>query len=128
MAAPRRPEEQGQGSGLRTKYVPRSRIGQGLISVAPWVDVVLLIVFFLLVGSRVVLQPGVVVALPEGPFTEGTRPGLIAVVLSVGGEGGRREEIVFFDDERFRMGDVRQLMHMATDAGMRRVNLAEKPR
>lgn len=76
----------------------------------PWVDVVFLVILFLLVGSKVVLQPGVVIALPEAPFTDGTPFGLMAVVLSVGGGiGAAREEIVFFDDERFRVRDEEQV-------------------
>ena len=96
--------------GIRTRFFPRSRIAQGLISVAPWVDIVLLVVLFLVVGSRIILQPGVVVSLPEAPFTDGARPGMTVVVLSVGSEhAGTREEMVFFDDERFRAGDSAQM-------------------
>jgi biopolymer transport protein ExbD len=96
--------------GLRTRFFPRSRVSQGLIGVAPWVNVVLLLFLFHLVGSRLVLQPGVVVSLPEAPFTDGTRPGLMAVILPVGSErAGAREEMIFFDDERFRASDAAQM-------------------
>ncbi|MFC1497680.1 biopolymer transporter ExbD [Verrucomicrobiota bacterium] len=89
-------------SGLRTRFYPKNRIGQGLISVAPWVDVVFLVVFFLMVSFRFVLQPGFVVDLPEATFDQGSRLGLAAFVLSTGKmNGGGMKEIVFFDDERF---------------------------
>jgi len=96
--------------GLRTRFFPRSRISQGLIGVAPWVNIILLLFLFHLVGSRMVLQPGVVVSLPEAPFTDGTRPGLMAVILPVGSErAGSGEEMIFFDDERFRVSDAGQM-------------------
>ena len=89
-------------SGLRTRYFPKSRIGQGLISIAPWFDIILLVFFFVLLDAKFVLQPGVVIDLPEASFSDGLRSGLIAVVLSVESVGGGSgEEIIFFDDERF---------------------------
>ncbi|MBN1557938.1 MAG: biopolymer transporter ExbD [Lentisphaerae bacterium] len=96
-------------SGLRTRFLPRSRLNRGLIGAAPWVDIVLLLIFFLLVDSKLVLQPGVRVDLPRAPFREGAAFGMTAVVLSVGGEGGARREIVFFDDERFLVSDENQM-------------------
>jgi biopolymer transport protein ExbD len=95
-------------SGLRMRYSPRSRIGQGVISLAPWLNLVLLIVFFFIVYSNVVLQPGVVVRLPEAPFTDGSPPGITAVVLSLATPGGSREEIVVFEDERFVLANPKQ--------------------
>ena len=89
-------------SGLRTRYFPKARISHGFVSVAPWLDAVLLVVLFVLLEAKFVLQPGVVIDLPEAPFHGGFRSGMVAVVLSVvGTEDGSRDEIVFFDDERF---------------------------
>jgi biopolymer transport protein ExbD len=97
-------------TGLRTRFFPRSRIAPGLIGIAPWVNVVLLLLFFHIVGSRLMLQPGIVVSLPQAPFTDGTRPGLMVVVLPVGGaQAGAGEEMVFFDDERFRVNEPAQM-------------------
>ena len=96
-------------SGLRTRYTPRSRIGQGVISLAPWLNLVLLIAFFLLLDSKVVLQPGVDLRLPEAPFTDGSPSGLPVVVLSISSPAGPREEIVVFDDERFLVADRSQM-------------------
>ena len=94
------------GSWLWERFFPRNRIARGLVNSGPWIDMALLTVLFVLVGSKIILQPGVVVALPEAPFTGGARFGMMAVVLSVDGASpGVREEIVFFDDERFRMRD-----------------------
>jgi len=96
-------------SGLRTRFFPKNRIGQGLMSVAPWFDILLLLGLFVLIDSKFVLQPGVVVDLPRGPFIAGARPGLVAVIMSVGGQAGPGEEIVFFDDERFLAGQDAQM-------------------
>lgn len=107
---PEQAQNQARRSGLRTRFAPRSRIGQGLVSVAPWVDTVLLALFFVFLNGRVLLQPGIVVELPETPFREGLRPGGVVVVFSVAGaEPGRREEIVFFDDDRYLAGSEEQM-------------------
>ncbi len=91
-------------TGLRTRFFPKSRIGHGLVSVAPWLDVLLLLFFFTLLQSSAsfILQPGVIVELPQSEFTGGSHPDMIAVVLYAGGVGGMPgQEVVFFDDERF---------------------------
>lgn len=109
-------------SGLRTRYFPKSRIGQGLVSVAPWVDVVLLVIIFAILDPKLVLQPGIVIEPPEMPLMKGVRSGLIAVVLSVRSEErGSREEIVYFDDARFLVKHEDQMQDLeeafATQAG-----------
>ena len=103
-----------EAHGLRTRYSPKSRIGQGLVSAAPWINVLLLIVLFALIESRLALQPGVVVDLPRAPFHEGTpASGPVAVILSVSGiQPGTRENVVFFDDERFLMSNARQMENL----------------
>lgn len=90
-------------SDLRTKYFPKNRIGHGLISLAPWLNVVLLLMLFMMLdGKFVTVQQGIVVELPQAPFAGGSRSGLIAVVLSVESTvPGEREETVFFDDARY---------------------------
>lgn len=148
--------------GLRTRYVPRARIGRGLLGLAPWLDVVLLALFFALTGQTIRLQPGVVVQLPHGAFREGTIDELVAVVLSIRDPAtGRTEDIVFFDDVRYRLrsadqverfrqalrararkqsvalvvqadrdvrhGTMADIMDMALDAGIERVNIGTRP-
>jgi biopolymer transport protein ExbD len=150
--------------GLRTRYFPKSRIGHGLVSLAPWLNLVLLLFMFLMLDRRIVLQPGVVVELPEAPFTQGTHIGLVAVILSVNNpDGNGRQEIVFVDDERFLVGQPEQMeglrralasrrrqhpdavlvleadhavphgvvmrvVSMASEVGIRKVNVAARPR
>ena len=97
-------------TGLRTRYFPKSRIGQGLISVAPWVNLALLMFCFLILDSKLVVQPGVCVELPRGPFREGTGFEIVADVLSVRGTGGApREEMIFFNDQRYRVKSEEQM-------------------
>ncbi len=100
--------------GLRTRYAPKSRLGHGMISIAPWLDFVLLLLLFGLLNSNVVLQPGVVVSLPDAPFSQGTGTEMVAVVLSVTDtEIGHSGAIVFFDDERFMLGKGAQMSAFA---------------
>lgn len=150
-------------SGLRTRYFPKARIGQGLITIAPWIDVILLFLFFVYVNSRWVLQPGVVIELPQGPFREGSHFGMVAVAMSIDNPSGRgSKQIVFFDDERFMLqqpdqkealrrafaarvkqhpdtplviqadkhlqhGTVMEIMNMALDVGVKKVNIGVRP-
>ncbi len=95
-------------SGLRTRFFPKNRIGHGLISLAPWLDLVLLLVLFLLLQTHFVLQPGVLIRLPTTRFSDGSRPVMALVVLSVPGESEKAfREIAFFDDARYRLDQER---------------------
>jgi len=71
---------------------------------SPWLDLVLMLLFFCFAESRLVLQPGLVVELPEATFEEGVETGMIAVVVALERPEGR-SEIVFFDDEPYAVED-----------------------
>ena len=88
-------------------YRPPNRLNRGLVTMAPWVDAALLMVFFLIVTSRFVLQPGIRIRLPESPFNEGVSPyGLMAVVVVQEASDDREgSELLYFDDERFVLSD-----------------------
>jgi biopolymer transport protein ExbD len=86
--------------GLRTKFVPKSRLRNGLTSISPWLDIVLLLVFFAFAESRIMLRPGVVVELPSAKFEGGVPGGMIMVVSALETAQGR-SEMVFFDDEPY---------------------------
>ena len=108
-------------TGLRTRYFPKSRIGQGLISVAPWVNLALLLFCFLLLDFKLVLQPGVIVNLPRGPFREGTGFEMVAAVLSVPGTtANRREEFIWFNDLRYRVTNEDQMRSLKQAFALRR--------
>lgn len=97
-------------SGLRTRFVPRARLGQGVITMAPWLDLVLIIVFFLLLRERYLIEPGVVMELPTAPVRGGAPAGMVAMVLSLeSGQPGVREEIVVFNDQRYRAANEAQM-------------------
>jgi biopolymer transport protein ExbD len=101
----------GNVTGLRTRFLPKSRMGQGIVGIAPWVNIVLLIIFFILLDKKFVLQPGYVVDLPRGVFSGGSRSELAVVVRSVSQAGGSglRKEIIYFNDQRFLANDDQQM-------------------
>lgn len=66
---------------------------RGLLEVAPWVNVVLLVLMFFLSQSAFVLRPGVAIDLPAAPMTDGA--GYRSLVVTLG-----RGNMVFFNDER----------------------------
>jgi biopolymer transport protein ExbD len=114
-------------SGLRTRYTPRSRIGQGLIGMAPWLNLLLLLGFVAYLDAKVLLQPGVVVRLPEAPFAEGSPPGFPVVVLALAAPGGGIEEAVIFEDERYQMANERQAARLQRRLGARARSRPEEP-
>ena len=94
-------------SGLRTRYVPQNRIGQGLLSMSPWIDIVFIIIYYVLLHGNFVIQPGVVINLPEEPISGGSEPGITVLVLSIETEEpGIRQELVLFDDSVYRPDDA----------------------
>ncbi len=100
--------------GLRNRYRPDHRISRGMVTAAPWIDVVLLIVFFLLCSLPFVLQPGIAIDLPATHIGAGHPFGhSMVVVLQDDPHSGNREEIVFFDDRRFRFETQRDALRQA---------------
>ncbi len=108
--------------GLRTRYRPGCRINHAFFTVAPWIDVLLLVASFsLMVGARSIV-PGIRVELPVAPFREGLSSDLLLVVNPVHtgnpvgpgrpGEQGAAADakapaiLVFFNDDRFNLTDV----------------------
>ena len=83
-------------------YRPENKLNSGLVSSAPWLSVALLVGLYLYGLAPNVLQPGIVVQLPDAPFTDGRHYGHNIAVLSlpVAGHSGR-DEIFFFDDQRY---------------------------
>ena len=84
------------------RYRPENRLNRGLVGAAPWVNLALLVALYLYLLAPNVLQPGVAVQLPDSPFVDGRHYGHSIVVLSLPVAGAaRREEIFFFDDQRY---------------------------
>jgi len=89
---------------LRTKYRPRMRMGTGIVSLAPWLDVVLAGGLFLFAVRLVSVAPGLVLELPEAPFEAGLRTRHVMLVFAArpGGAGG---DTAYVLDERFDLSN-----------------------
>ena len=80
---------------------------------APWLDLVLLFCFFILIRTDLVIQPGVVVQLPQAPLQGGASLQLAAVVLSLETQNpGVRDEIVVFKDQSYRLDHEAQFQSL----------------
>ena len=92
------------------RYRPENRINRGLLGAAPWVNLALLVAFYLYLLAPNVLQPGIAIRLPESPFVDGRNYGHNIVVLSLPVAGrAEREEIFFFDDQRYLGRETAQM-------------------
>ncbi len=115
----RAPSSSGRGSGevapaprslstwsadrMRTRFSPKNRIGHGLVSLAPWFDVFLVLLFFVVTASRVAVQPGIVVELPRAAFSDGFRSRHVAVVAAVAGPVRSGQAVAYYNDLRYRL-------------------------
>lgn len=93
---------------LRTRYVPGVRIRQGLLSMAPWFDLALIVLYLLLLQTRIVLQPGLVVELPAGRAEPGLYSPLIAVAV-IAGPARAPVVKVYFDNVQYVMDDAKRM-------------------
>jgi len=105
--------------GLRTRYRPACRINHAFFTVAPWLNVTILVLaVVMLLGGRTIV-PGVAVELPGAPFREGIDSDLVLVVNPLPSTatltGGNGEEdarsmpvLVFFNDDRFNLTNPAQ--------------------
>lgn len=78
---------------FRRRFNPSQRRTRGLLVSAPWVDVVLLMLLFIITQSPFVVQPGVVVELPVSASQSHARYGDLVVAIP-------QEDTYFFNDER----------------------------
>lgn len=100
----------GKSSGLRTRYFPKNRIGHGVISMAPWLDVVFLVLCFIILDSKFIFQQGMVVNLPVSSSRDSLLTEMVAIVRAVEtGDASKRREIVFFDDSCFQVNNDEQM-------------------
>ncbi len=79
---------------FRPSLAPRNRRPRGVVGMAALVDVILLFIGFLLLNLPFVLQPGIAIALPDAPFTDGAAYANAIVVTMA------QEELIFLNDER----------------------------
>jgi biopolymer transport protein ExbD len=101
-------------NGLRTRYRPKLQICGGLINAAPWLNILLLLVVFVLLMPRVVLSPGRRVELPEGALLDPGVRSVTAVVLSHRQSTGSdsRSEMIFFEDQPFAVDNPAQMQEL----------------
>ncbi len=78
---------------FRRRFNPANRMLRGLLITAPWVDVTLLVVIFLVSQSSFVVQPGVVLDLPTAASSGYAGYGELVVTIP-------QEGMYFFQDER----------------------------
>ncbi len=109
---------------MRTRYVPGVRFRHGLLRMAPWLDMVLVILYLVLLHSRVVLQPGVVVELPVAQSDSGLTSSLIVVAL-VAGTPQAPLYRVFFDNVAYALEDEQRLEALRTALSEKRIHLDE---
>lgn len=97
---------------LRPEFPERPKTQAGLLEVAPWVDVILLLMLVVLAVSVSIQKPGLVVNLPSVPVASGAR--YDAYVLTV-----PREGVFYFDDERVSPAILSDRLRAvaATDSG-----------
>jgi biopolymer transport protein ExbD len=107
---------------MRTRYVPDVRFRHGLLRMAPWLDMVLVILYLLLLHSRVVLQPGVVVELPAAQSDRGLISPLIAVAL-VAGTPQAPVYRVFFDNVQYALDNEKRLEALRAALAEKRIHM-----
>ena len=78
---------------LKRQFRHHQRVQGVLLDIAPWVNIVLLIIFFIITQSATLKKPGLQVNLPVARATSGAR--YDSLVLTVPQEG-----VYFFADER----------------------------
>jgi len=93
---------------LRSHFRPTQRSAGGLLETAPWVDVVLLFLLFVITQSATLKKPGLQVNLPVANSTAGAR--YDAQVLTI-----PREGVFFFDDERVSWAELTERLRKAAE-------------
>jgi biopolymer transport protein ExbD len=110
------------------RYRPDNPLSRSLITAAPWVNAALLIAMYLFLAAPNVLQPGMIIHLPEASFGGGSRYGHNLVILSQAVPGKtERQEMVFFDDERFLVDHPGQIDALGNRLARAQRNRPEVP-
>ena len=98
---------------LRNRFTRGGWGGRALFAAAPWINLLLLLALFWLVGNRVLVRPGVVFDLPRAPFREGMLDGLkIYMVPTI--RTNVPETMVYFDDDPFKLGQPSERSNLVT--------------
>jgi biopolymer transport protein ExbD len=84
----------------------------GWLGIIPLLDVVFLLLFFFLLSSTFVLQPGISVSLPFSRFTLG--PQVNQQIISITGGAA---PVIYFRDQKVTLGQLGPLLEKAKDEG-----------
>ncbi len=76
------------------------------VAAVPWITVGVLLLMFHLIGGTFTAAEGVLFDLPDVGSGEGIETKLVAVVMPVTRDSARKENLVFFDDARYLLGDA----------------------
>ena len=88
------------------KLTTRLRQRPGSLHIAPFVDVVLILVLFFLLSSSFVTQSGIKVRLPTTPFTLSPMPDADIVTVSAGSERPQ----LYVNERKVKMKDLEQAL------------------
>lgn len=89
-----------------------SRITPGFLYLAPLVNGLLILLFFFMLSSSFLLQPGVEVRMPPSPFllTPRGTPQIVSLT-------GAPQPAIFFQNEEVTPGELRTVLAEATQQG-----------
>lgn len=84
----------------------------GWLAVIPLLDVVFILIFFLLLSSNFILQPGIAVSVPLSRFTLG--PQINPEIISITGGG---VPAIYFRDQKIALEQLGALLDTAKNEG-----------
>lgn len=84
-----------------------------IFTVAPWLNLILLLLLFGIIERRLILQPSVNVQLPKIAFVDGMQSSMIMVILARPTTTPNvYQEIVFFDSKRYLSRDKTEMQQL----------------
>ncbi len=93
-----------------------------LVQMAPWLTVLLIAVFFLILQSVMAPVPSLLFDLPEAGAADSVKPGLVALLIPGDIEGAETDgTLVYFDDARYVLSDPVSLEELSNRLGERAV-------
>jgi len=96
--------------GMRLRFRPKARLNHALLSLIPWINV-LILAFAVVVtlGSHLVI-PGMPITLAKVPFQDGFKTDLVLLVVAEATSRNNHEQKVqvFFQDECYKLSDAQQ--------------------
>lgn len=97
-----------QFRSVRRRFKGRFRRAVGPIEVTALLNVMALVMMFMFLSSRFILQPGVRVELLTAPFTGGAPYGARVLTLAQGG-------LIFYNDEKMELADLGAALAKSSD-------------